>query len=494
VRRPLDRALNAVRAFWPVGTPGWILLALLLAGIVLRAFGSYAWSPTVDSLADAGAYARYATVNPLESPTHPAGYTAFLILVGAFTRDVAVTMVLQNLLGIASALLLFAATRRIVGSPWPALLPAAVVLLGADQVFLEHAVMSETLFTLVVGAGLYCCVRAMDAPEPWWRWPLAGGLLVGLSATVRSAGLFLVPVAVLALLLARPRPWLPRWRPVAALACAGVAVLVAYGAGNAATKDSFELGPSQGWHLYSRAASFADCDLFTPPSGSEGLCEEKPPSKRLGATWYLFHHRSPAVLEFGRIGVEDDLVGEWARRAILSQPWEYLSLVFRDFRAFFVPGWHGGPLYSGHGLDPSLDWRVRLQYVKGRYRETFPLTEESLEVFFDDFEIDTAPWALELLHDYQRVFRFGATALTVCTVLSLLGLLIGPTRRTRVAIFLYGVGGIALLFSPAIAGIYVGRYTVPVAGLMAVAAAIAIHSLWLRASARCRNGPGPLVV
>ncbi len=477
------RALGAVRGFWPAGPAGWALAAILVAGVVVRGFAAHAWSPTINSLADSIPYAVYAEQGPLENPQHPGGYSAFLAAVGFFSRDIDVTMVLQNLLGFGSALLLFAATRRVTGSPWPALIPAAVVVLGADQILLEHTIMSETLFTFALAASLYACLRALETPSPWWGWPLAAGVVVALSGTIRSQGVFLVPVAVLALLLSRPRPWLPRWRPVVALAGGAAAVLIAYAAGNAIVRGSFELGPSQGWHLYSRASSFADCDLFTPPPGSEGLCESKPPSERLGGSWYMYNDDSPAVREFQYIGQEDELVGEWAKRAILAQPGEYLDLVWHDFRAFWVPTAHDGPLYSGHGLDPTLDWRVPLNFTDAHDRATLVGTADGIKSFYDDFEVEWVPGALNTLHDYQRVFRFGATALVVCSFIAALGLLIG-SRRSRAAILLFAGGGVALLVSPAIAGIYVGRYTVPLAGAMAVAAAIGAHTLWRLESER----------
>ena len=54
-----------------------------------------------------------------------------------------------------------------------------------------------------------------------------------------------------------------------------------------------------------------------------------------------------------------------------------------------------------------------------------------METFFDDFEVDKDAPGIELLHDYQRVFRFGATALTIATLLTLLGLLVGARRTAR---------------------------------------------------------------
>ncbi len=469
--------VDSVKAFWPAGPAGWVLLALLLSGVFVRGYASFAWSPTVDWLSDSGFYALYASGNPLESPQHPAGYSAFLAITGVFTRDVSVIMALQNLLGIGSALVFFALTRRVAGSPWPALVPAGVVLLGADQILLERAVMSEALFTTVLAAGLYCGVRMLETPDPWWRWPLAAGLVLALSATIRSAGAFLVPVALIALVFARPRPWRSRWRSGLALAVTAAVILVAYSSANAITRGSFELGPSQGWHLYSRAATFADCDKFTPPEGSEALCERTPPAKRLGGSWYLLSPDSPAIREFGGLGEEDALVGDWARAAVLSDIGAYLDLVWGDFRAFFVPSRTMGPIYAGHSLDPSLDWRYPLTFDEGQAVDWRAGTVGQLETFYNDIEIDSSPAALQDLHDYQRVFRFGATALTICTLLAILGLLIGP-RKNRVAILLLAGSGIAILVSPALAGIYVGRYTVPIAGPVAGAAALAAMQLW----------------
>ena len=71
------------------------------------------------------------------------------------------------------------------------------------------------------------------------------------------------------------------------------------------------------------------------------------------------------------------------------------------------------------------------------------------------------------------ILRFGATALFVTTLLTLLGLLIG-TRRSRLGVLVLGAGGLSLLIAPALTGTYSGRYTVPMAGPLVGAAAIAL--------------------
>jgi hypothetical protein len=99
-----------------------------------------------------------------------------------------------------------------------------------------------------------------------------------------------------------------------------------------------------------------------------------------------------------------------------------------------------------------------------------------LEILFTPFSATRDRDLLAALNDYQRVFRFGATALTGTTLLILIGLLIGP-RRNRVAVFLLGGGGLAMIILPMLSATYVARYTVPVAGLMTAGAAVAVMSI-----------------
>jgi 4-amino-4-deoxy-L-arabinose transferase-like glycosyltransferase len=464
---------QAVRRFWPAGAPGYALAGLLLAGIALRLVAVISWWPTASTLDDG--YQLYAESNPFTDPQHPAGYGLILAAIGALTREVAVPVLLQHLVGLASALLLFAATRRVTRSEWAGLLPAAIVLLNPDQVFLEHAIMSETWAVLTISVGFYAAVRSFDEPDPWWRWSALTGAALALGVVIRTAGLLAIPVAVLALLLCRHRPfaaWREHWRaPVAAAGVAAV-VLLGFATANATFGERFGLGPSQGWYLYGRAAQFADCDRFTPPPGTEVLCEEVPAAERPGAYYYLFDPQAPAPRQFGGFGANDELVGEWARRAIRAQPGDYLSTTWEYLRAYWLSGLSPS---GGTNLDPQLD------YTAGSLFEAD--IERSLESFYNEFAVDRDQPGLEFLRGWQEVIRFGGTALAVTTVLVLIGLLVGP-RRSRVGVLLFGIGGLALLVAPVLTGNYVGRYTVPMAGPLTAATAIAIVALWRRWSAR----------
>jgi 4-amino-4-deoxy-L-arabinose transferase-like glycosyltransferase len=454
-----------------------ILAVLVLAGVALRVVAALSWWPIATNLGDSWPYATHALHDPFDDPMHPAGYSLALAVIGFFTRDVGVVSVLQNLMGIASALILFAGVRRLCGSPWPGLLGAAVILLGADQVFLERTIMSETFFTLLLSATIYATARALESPERWYPWPLAAAALGLAMGITRSAGLVLLPLIALALLLAAPRPWLARWRPVAAFSALVVVGLLAFASANDISHDRFEIAPTPGWHLYSRAATVADCSEFQPPEGTQALCEQTGREERLGMDWYLYYPRSPATRLFGNIteaeGAGDAQLGAWARRAILADPRAYLEVVWPDLEAYYFPEGYEYKFGKGVSLDDQLDWSAEWNARGVR------TTAKGMEEFFDPFSIERDAGLLGFLHDYQRVFRFGGTALTIATLLTLLGLCLGR-RRERIALMLLGVGSVAMILIPTFSVNYSGRYTVPPAGLLAAAAAIAAMAIWRR--------------
>jgi 4-amino-4-deoxy-L-arabinose transferase-like glycosyltransferase len=471
---PLRRLIPAKRR--PLDAAGWALVAILVAGLALRLLAIVSWWPTTVTLDDG--YQVYAGSNPFADPQHPAGYGLILGALGAVTREVAAPVLLQHMTGFAAALLLWDATRRVTGSRWAGLLPAAAVLLNPDQIFLEHSIMSESWAVLATSAGLYAAVRAFDATEHWWRWPLLAGVALGLAVTIRTAGLLMIPVVLVALVLCRPRSagWRVRLGPAVVAAAGAGAILIAFASANAAFGPRFGIGPSPGWYLYGRVAQFADCREFTPPRGTEALCDERPPSARPEEWTYLFDARSPAPRQFGGFGQRDELVGDWARRALRAQPGDYARQVWQYLRVYWVPGWDPP---KGTPLDPQLDYTYTNPYFTAGI-------EQRLESYYDPFTVHPRRGGLDVLRGWQRVGRFGATALTLATLLTIAGLAIG-TRRSRAAVVLFGLGGLALIVAPALGGTYAGRYTVPMAGPLMAAAAIAIVELLRRFANRPRG-------
>ena len=444
---------------------------MLVAGLALRVLLAASLWPVSITLDDA--YESYARTNPFNDPLHPAGYSAILAAIGALSRQVAVTITIQHGLGLVSAVLLWAAVRRVTGSRWVGLLPAAMVALNPDAIFLEHTIMSESWATLATSFGLYAAARAFGESRPWWA-AIAGAAL-GVSATIRTAGLPTIIVAAAAIWLASRAP--RRWLPALATLGAGAAVLAPFALANAAFGPRLGLTPAPGWYLYGRAAQFADCSRFTPPAGTQGLCERRPPSARPGAAYYLFDPQSPALRRFGPFGSRDRLIGAWARRAIIAQPSDYISSVWQYLRVYWVPSWEPPHRLNGTPLDPQLNPRYDLNiFLQAAIKER-------LETYYDPFTQHKHRAGLAVVRRLQQIGRFGGTLLSLTTLLTLVGLII--TRgRSRAGVVLFGFGGLSLIISPALSGTYAGRYTVPMAGPMVAAAAITVRELYLRVMAR----------
>lgn len=454
-----------------------VLGALVAAGIVLRIVATTAWWPMVTNLADSYPYASYAERDPFADPQHPAGYSLFLKAIGVFTREIAIYGILQTAMGVLSGLLLFDGVRRMCGSPWPGVAGAAMVLLGADQVFLERSIMSEAFLAFLLCATVYATGRAMEQPERWYPWPIAAAAFAAFGGMVKPHGLILLPLIAIALILARPRPWLPRWRPVVAFVAPVCLLMLAFATANSISHGNFGIGPTPGWHMYARVAPIADCPQFEPPPGTAALCEEDIPlHQREGLNFYLYDDESPAVELFGALNTPsglaaDDKLGSFAKQVIIHEPRAYSEQVWRDVKGYWFPDGWNGPIGSGTSLDGQLQWNQEWDPGPDRF------TEAGMEEFFDPFRIDREMGTLDVLTDYQRVFRLGATLLSICTILIAIGLLLG-NRRQRLSVLVLGVGGLAMFVLPTFGAIYAGRYTVPMAGLIVAAAAIGAMAAW----------------
>ena len=300
--------------------PQRLFVALVVFAALLRIAACLAWWPTIPTFADAWPYAAYAAHRPFSDPQHPAGYSLFLAFVGLFSRQVGVVTVLTHLIGLVTGCLLYGAVKRLTGSAWPALLAAAFVLLNGDQIYMEQLVASEPLSAFLLVLTLYAGVRLFDSRAHRLHWSVAIGVLAAATTIVRTESIFLAPVVAVAIIVALWPSVRGNWRnlqfPIVMLLVWGV-MLFGYGLAKQAATGSFVIGPAPGWQEYGRAATFANCKLFTPPAGTRGLCETTPPANRLGHDHYLYDPTSPAVRLFGVI---DNKMARWGRgRAPLSR-------------------------------------------------------------------------------------------------------------------------------------------------------------------------------
>ena len=440
-------------------------IAVGALALVLRGLAMLSYAPAFLGYPDTSFYVAAANEGSSEDPFRPAGYAVFL----RATHELGITgtVAVQHLLGLATALLLFLVVRRLGGSQWVALVPAAAVALCGSQVMIEHALLSEPVFTFLVAAALYACVRALDDGV---GWAVAAGLLVGAAVPIRLVAIGAIPVVALWLLLSAPRR-----RLVLALgftACA-VAIPVAW----AAVNDFTRTGP---YNLYGRVGPFADCSKFDPPSGTRMLCIDAPDEKRRSTYFYIFTGGSPAVAYFGHpqgypepTAGEVDRIRRFARAAILGQPLDYLRTVAKDSVRYVAPeAWRPPPgdatqmpeelnqYYTSSGWTGTAVRRTRAYYGAG----VDPSANEPL---------------LEALRVYERFTRFtGVVFLAV-----LLPALAAPfllRGRARAGALLLLATGLTLLLVPVATIFYDYRFAIPALGTLAAAAALGARELAVR--------------
>jgi hypothetical protein len=124
-------------------------------------------------------------------------------------------------LGLFAAVLFFCAVRRCGGPRGLGLAPAAIIALGGDELFIEHAALSEALFIFLLSAMLYCAVRALDGGP---GWAALAGLCAGLGVWDRIASVAMIAVIALWLTFSAGRPdggGRSAWAPVSLVVALG---------------------------------------------------------------------------------------------------------------------------------------------------------------------------------------------------------------------------------------------------------------------------------
>lgn len=449
------------------------LAILLLAGIAARVWLMADYRPGYLSSNDSARFLHFAHIDDglFEDTFGPSGYPAFLKVVRFFSDQLEFTVAVQHLLGVLAALLLYAAVRRLGAPVWAGAVPAGVVLLSGDQLYMEHSLLSEAGFLPLVAGGLYAGVRALGSDERRLAWlALAGALFAG-TALFRNVGMILPPVLVLWALLAMPGGWRPRLAAAGVAAVAAVAVLGAYAL--VAGLDGGNTGwtATSGWNAYGRSAPFADCDEFDEPPGTESLCQDTDPGDRPGSLYYLWYDGSPAREKYGHPPIGQETLGKFGRRAILAQPVDYVTTVALELPRFLNPTWHKKP-YSGGG------WFLMSR--RGPEAERNVLFQLSRDYDHADYSPGSSG---ETIADWQKLMRLGGLVPGLMVLFAVAGAVAARGVALR-GLALFGLAGAALVVMPAATLTLLGRYTVPPTPVVAGAAAIGAWALVARRRGR----------
>ena len=291
---------------------------VLAAGAVLRLITVLGYPGALWFAGDSYVYLGAALrLRPVLSKS--TGYSLFLKVLEPFHSLTLVTIV-QHLMGLAIAVLLYVLLRRArVPKLW-ATLATVPVLLNGFQVELEHMIMADTLFMflLVVAATILLWRR-----RPSWPAVLVAGLLTGYAVTVWSGGLIL-PVVFFVFVIVRRMGW----RALAAIVAGCAVPIVGYAAWFHSWSGTFALTQSEGFYLYGRMSSFADCAKINPPAGERYLCLSTPANKRLPPGTLIWHIPQVHEVPGGPVSVAGNKVlRDFAIRAAEAQPVSYAHVI-----------------------------------------------------------------------------------------------------------------------------------------------------------------------
>lgn len=326
-----------------------VFLTVLAIAIALRAVVQLAYRPVLIVIGDAPLYLQTATT--LEPHRlRPIGYSAFLRLL-PIDGHLAVIPFVQHLLGLALGvgiyvLLLRLGVRRVVAA-----VAAAPVLLDVMQLNMEHQVVTEPLFEVLVLGGI---ALLLWNERPDWRWTAGAGLLFALALLTRSGALLIFAPAVLAVLFLRAGT-----AATAALVTAFVLPVMVYSVWFHSHHGTYGLTDSSGRWLYGRAATFVDCDALAMPSHERQLCPREPLGQRLSPDAYVWgrdvspHYTAVPPPGMTRAQIERD----FATRTVRAQPADFAGAVATDFLRGFAP------VRSSRPGGPSVErWRFQPKY------------------------------------------------------------------------------------------------------------------------------------
>lgn len=409
-------------------------------------------------------------------PVRPSGYSFLLSLLEPLHSFAAVT-VLQHLLGLGTGVLVYALIRRRLPRVpgWAAALAGAPVLLDAQQIFFEHAVLSDLLFSFLVTAAV---VAALWEKRLSVRGALLVGVLLAGATLTRSIGLALLVLFAAHLLLSRPG-----WRPVLAMAAAVAVPLGSYAVWYGTAHGTPALSGGSGVWLWARAAPFMDCDRLSPPPDEAALCPRQALQDRPSSPHFIWSSWSPLRDLPGRpVANRADLfspdrsapAGSLAWRAIANQPGDYATTVLHDMRKLM--NWRRGP-------NPQSERQITFnRYAFPNVRRPLPadtridggtIAEDLRAYDRAEVRVDfTEPFATAM-RAYQRYAFIPGPILVVSMLLASVGTVVAmAVRRWRPAAWVAALplaGGLTLVVAPVLITAYDSRYLLPALPLFGVA-------------------------
>jgi hypothetical protein len=477
-----SRGPSARRA-WPIrwGKPGWggrggfhslaariwsghrLFVIVLIPAVLLRVDAElgYQWQAWFN---DSFQYLSN-TVHFQLDPTRVSGYSIGLKILQPF-HSYALITILQHLMGLAVAVMMYALARHRFSAPaWLAALATVPVLYDGFEIELEHLIMSEISFLFLLT--LATTLLLWDRSGPSLRKCVAVGLLLGIADCVRSVALPLLAVFAVYMIISGFG-----WRKVAATIVACLIPVSGYAAFFDLEHGQFAMGDATGVFLYSRVMTFAECSKMRVPVNELWLCDTTPPAHRPADGQYVWAAQSPLdrSQSYKFSPVPNSLAKDFAIRAIEAQPLDYARAVFDEtWRVFawkryvfpnaqtydeYVFSYKGTPIPSWDRADLGKYGSYAAAYVQGD-----PNTQ-----VVDPF----AP----VIRGYQRYVWLPGTAYGLILLAGLGGIMLAWRRIGGEALLPWTIS-FALIVIPAATTEFDYRYVLPAVPFGCLAAAMA---------------------
>jgi hypothetical protein len=350
--------------------------------------------------------------------------------------------------------------------------------------------LSESLFIVLLSAGMYFAVRSLDAAGA--RWAALSGLLLAVACTVRVVALPLLGVLLLWLALMSGGSLRRRARHTAIAAACAAAILGSYAIVQHRQTGYWGLTtPAGAWNLYSRVAPFADCHQFKPPPGTGVLCEQAPPALRTASVAdYAYSPSSPAVRAYSwgdgpysATPAQNRALASFTRAVIVHQPADYLRSFLEGMTAYVAP--IRIEFHNRSELAPD-DQAFFHHDLFGRTTLAFAAKNDLPYYGLHSFHENRS--LMSFLFAYESAARVTGPLMAVMMLLSLLALLAPAGRPRQVARLLFLVAWVSLIVAPATHE-WDARYAIPALGPLAAAAALGAWQLGRLARHTRRRAP-----
>lgn len=464
IRRRAD-SVTGPGAVLPLLRRHWLFTIIFTAGTVLRLITGLAYRPVL-IFYDSPSYIGNA-VRLTPTGFRPIGYPLFLAPLLQLD-NLAVIPIIQHILALAAAVLLYCTLVRVGLWPWLAAVGTSAFLLDGFQLNIEQWVMADTLFeTLLVIA--FCSL--LWNHRPGWGAALICGTALALAVSVRFVGIFLI-VPALAYCLVACTGWKRRLQRAVAICAAFALPLAGYATWFTVSNDRFGLSGSSGVLLYARAASFVDCSSIDLPDYEKPLCPVEPLGHRASTNSYAWGRQSPVVDYTPPAGMDKDKVlNDFAKRVIRQQPIDFARTVAGDFLHGFQWGRHN------RSVDIKRDFWV--------FRDVYPSWPDGPDPNRTTALYGGGPPSVQrglatFLHYYQVVAYTNGPFLALALVIALLAACgLGRARGSgvRTVALLWAVGGATVTLFAYAASEFTWRYQMPLTIFYPVAGAVGLFAL-----------------